>query len=76
MKLTLFTGPQCHLCDLAVDVINSLDGPTLQVEKVNIRDTTEYYHLYAVRIPVLRREDTQQELGWPFDKQQLETFIQ
>jgi hypothetical protein len=76
MKLTLFTGPQCHLCDLAVDVINSLHGPTLTVEKVNIRDNTEYYHLYAVRIPVLRREDTQQELGWPFDKQQLETFIQ
>ncbi len=76
MKLTLFTGPQCHLCDLAVDVINSLDGSTLTVEKVNIRDNTEYYHLYAVRIPVLRREDTQQELGWPFDKQQLETFIQ
>ena len=76
MKLTLFTGPQCHLCDLAVEVINSLDRPTLTVERVNIRDNTEYYHLYAVRIPVLRREDTQQELGWPFDKQQLETFIQ
>ena len=76
MKLTLFTGPQCHLCDLAVEVINSLDRPTLTVERVNIRDNTEYYQLYAVRIPVLRREDTQQELGWPFDKQQLETFIQ
>ena len=75
MKLTLFTGPQCHLCDVAMEVIHSMGDASVEVEKVNIRDNADHYHLYAVRIPGLLRHDNQKELGWPFDKQQLELFL-
>ncbi len=76
MKLTLYSAPNCHLCDVALDLIEpllpSIDG---QLEKVNIKTDPQLYHLYAVRIPVLKRQDNQQELGWPFDQQTLANFL-
>ena len=53
---------------LPVDAIGNL-------EKVDISKDHQAYHLYAVRIPVLKRTDDQSELGWPFDLTQLETFL-
>ena len=47
----------------------------LQITKHNIRDNTDHYHLYAVRIPVLKREDNGAELGWPFTLDELELFL-
>lgn len=75
MKLTLYTGPHCGLCDDALTIIKSLNDQSIEVEKVNIRESAELYHLYAVRIPVLKREDNKAELGWPFDKQKLQAFL-
>ena len=75
MKLVLFSGPQCHLCEVAQDVIQHVGTP-IELEVRNIRDNPEHYHRYALRIPVLYRTDNQQELGWPFDANQVEQFIQ
>jgi hypothetical protein len=75
LKLTLYTGPQCELCDRALEVIGHVDPMLTKLTQVNIRNDVNLYHLYAVRIPVLKREDTQAELGWPFDVTMLETFL-
>ena len=76
MKLILYTGPNCCLCDDAVAIIASLPQSSAPVvEKVNIRDSAELYHLYALRIPVLKVEGSDDELGWPFTLEQLESFI-
>lgn len=76
MKLILYTGPNCCLCDEAMAIIDSLSfSPALVVEKVNIRDSAELYHLYALRIPVLKVDGRIDELGWPFTHEQLENFI-
>ena len=76
MKIAFYTGPQCGLCDLADEVIaQSTFAERLQIEKINIRDDAALYHLYAVRIPVLKRLDNEQELGWPFDVEMLEEFL-
>jgi hypothetical protein len=75
MKLTLYTGPNCCLCDDALAIIMSLNNHQIEVEKVNIRESTELYHLYAVRIPVLKKAASDDELAWPFDKHQLQAFI-
>jgi hypothetical protein len=76
VNIILYTGPQCHLCELAQDVLRqSKQYENLTVTIKNIREDTELYHRYAVRIPVLQREDNQLELGWPFDLAQLETFL-
>lgn len=76
MKLILFTGPECHLCDLALNVLQSSKHfSNLDIEKVNIRSNTDLFHLYGARIPVIKRLDNQLELGWPFDEQMVEAFL-
>ena len=77
MKLFFYTGPQCSLCDLADEELKATTHyATLQIEKVNIRNSTDLYHLYGARIPVLKREDNNKEIGWPFSCADLEEFLQ
>ncbi|NMH58422.1 glutaredoxin family protein [Alteromonas ponticola] len=75
LSLILFTGPGCHLCDDALAIIAELNRP-VDIEKVNIRESAELYHLYGARIPVVKRKDTDAELGWPFDTELLEQFLE
>lgn len=97
VKIVLYTGPHCSLCDLAVDIIeqfNALHTNTsalnetafqpsqtgiiserVDLEKINIRDSADLYHLYGARIPVLKREKTDSELGWPFTLDDLIEFL-
>ena len=77
MKIFFYTGPQCSLCDLAdVELGNTSVFASLEIEKVNIRTSTDLYHLYGARIPVLKREDNNKEIGWPFSTADLEEFLQ
>lgn len=77
MKIIFYTGPQCSLCDLAeVELQQTSAFSSLEIEKVNIRTSTELYHLYGARIPVLKRADNEKEIGWPFDAANLEEFLQ
>lgn len=76
MKLYFYTGPNCSLCDLAMEELKTCDGfSLLDIETKNIRDDSELYHRYAVRIPVIQRDDTRQELGWPFNQADIEEFL-
>ena len=45
------------------------------VELVDIADSDSLFESYGLRIPVLRRVDTGQELGWPFDTAQVVNFL-
>lgn len=84
VNVTLYTGPSCSLCDLAIELIeefnlnviasSKLDN-TIKLTKVNIRNSTELYHLYATRIPVLKKADSNAELGWPFTQEDLVEFL-
>ena len=76
MKLAFYTGPQCHLRELADEVLaKTSQSQQLNITKYNIREDANLYHLYAVRIPVIKRLDTGAELGWPFDVEQAENFL-
>lgn len=77
MKIIFYTGPQCGLCDLAEELIAQLPQNDLEVEKINIRQSPDLYHVYGARIPVLKiqTQEGTKELGWPFDIKQLESFI-
>ncbi|CAA0299277.1 thiol-disulfide isomerase [Alteromonas marina] len=77
MKIIFYTGPQCSLCDLAdVELQQTSKFSSLEIAKVNIRTSTELYHLYGARIPVLKRADNEKEIGWPFTAADLEEFLQ
>lgn len=76
VDIHFYTGKHCHLCDLADALLAQLPrGAVGEVNKVDIATDHQAYHLYAVRIPVLKREDNHNELGWPFTLEALEEFL-
>lgn len=60
----LYTTSGCHLCERAVILLEQAD---VTVNLVEIADDPALLDRYEVRIPVLHRLDTGQELDWPFD---------
>jgi glutaredoxin len=75
IKLYFYTNPDCPLCDEARAL---LQGRTVGYELRELEiegDLALTYH-YAVRIPVLKRDDSGAELGWPFDASRLAEFLE
>ena len=64
MRLTLFQRDDCHLCDLAYEVLAAAGVPDF--DPIWIDGDAGLEADYGARIPVLRREDTGAELDWPF----------
>jgi hypothetical protein len=76
MGLVLYTGQGCCLCEQAEDLLEKVDkSAASMLKKVDVRASSDLYHLYGARIPVLYREDNQSELPWPFDFFQLGEFL-
>lgn len=71
--LVLFSRPDCHLCDLAADL---LAGNDHEFRIQNIDKDLELIRRYGIRIPVLYRPDIKAELFWPFDEDRLNTFLE
>lgn len=65
MPLILYQRDDCHLCDLALDVL--ADARIPDFESVFIDDDDALETRYGIRVPVLHRSDTGAELDWPFD---------
>lgn len=76
MKLNFYSGENCHLCELAEQLITQLDPAIrLEIDKFNVKNDHDLYHMYGARIPVLKRLDNSNELGWPFNLEQLQEFL-
>lgn len=65
MRLVLFQRDECHLCDLALEVLAQARLPDFSSVFVDHDNTLEA--LYGERVPVLRDDDRARELDWPFD---------
>jgi hypothetical protein len=72
-RLTLFQRDDCHLCDLALDVLAQARTP--EFESVFIDGDDELEARYGVRVPVLRDESRDAELDWPFDLKAVHAFL-
>jgi len=72
MTLVLYGTTYCHLCEQAAEVLNSAG---VIAEHIDIAEDEWLLEKYGIRIPVLKREDTGAELGWPFDAATVERFI-
>lgn len=76
MRVTLFTTAGCHLCELALTQLQTLQQQLpIDIHSVEIGDDDALVAEYGVRIPVVKCADTA-ELGWPFDLPQLLAFLQ
>lgn len=73
MNLTLFQRDDCHLCDLALEVLAAARVP--EFESVFIDGDEALEARYGERVPVLRDEADGRELAWPFDGDGLGRFL-
>ncbi len=74
MRLILFQRDDCHLCDLALEVLAQARAPDF--DSVFIDDDADLEAGYGERVPVLREDASGKELGWPFDAASVRAFIQ
>jgi len=70
-QVTLYTGPNCHLCEQAKAVLYPLlTGRGLCLVEVNIQTDAELQEKYGVRIPVVALANGE-EKSWPFTAAQI-----
>jgi Glutaredoxin-like domain (DUF836) len=69
---TLFQRDDCHLCDLALEVLAQARFP--EFVSVWIDEDEALEARYGARVPVLRRGDGV-ELDWPFDAEAVKAFV-
>ena len=67
IQLSLYSTSHCHLCEQAEAIIASVaQHLDIVCTVIEIADDPELLTLYEVKIPVLRRMDTNTEICWPF----------
>lgn len=76
IKVYLYGTLGCHLCEDALALLSPfLSLGQVLLEEVDIADSDELMELYGLSIPVLKRQDSAEELAWPFDQNQVQTFL-
>ncbi|MGB2374970.1 MAG: glutaredoxin family protein [Porticoccaceae bacterium] len=74
-KITLISGPNCHLCDQAKDILYPLlEAKNIQLEEQNVAENAVLFDQYGLRIPVVLFPDGS-EKGWPFTAGQISRLI-
>ena len=75
-RIYLYTTEACTLCEEAGDMLLPLAHEAgLILDYVEISDSDQLVEDYGLRIPVVGREGVEEELGWPFSREQLSAFI-
>jgi len=54
---------------------NFLQQGVINMNVIEIADSDKLMELYGIRIPVIKRLDSGNELGWPFDINILTDFL-
>lgn len=73
LTLTLYSAPECHLCDDALALLQPYIDKGTSLAKLDITLDPLLLANYRTRIPVVAAAD--QELGWPFDAEQLASWL-
>ncbi|MGB2832802.1 MAG: glutaredoxin family protein [Methylotenera sp.] len=77
LQLLLYTTSHCHLCEQAESMLCALSTQVdLDLTRIEIAEDEVLLTLYGTKIPVIKRQDNNLELGWPFAAVELKSFIQ
>lgn len=77
ISLTLYTGPECHLCSIARDLIyQTLEYGSYELQEIDVTQSLDTKKAYGLRIPVLVHEGKKQELPWPFNEVDLQLLME
>lgn len=71
--LILYQRDDCHLCDLALDVLAAARMPEFDSVWIDGVDALEA--AYGMRVPVLRHTVAGIELDWPFDADRARAWL-
>jgi len=71
-RTKLYGTEFCHLCKEAETIIRMLGVTAIHIDIV---EDEELFKKYSLRIPVLRRDDNNAELDWPFDVVTVTRFL-
>ena len=71
--LILYQRDDCHLCDLAIEVLAQARAPEFDSVFIDGDDALETR--YGVRVPVLHDATRGIELEWPFDVRRLREWL-
>jgi len=71
---TLFLTSHCHLCEQAISIIQAT-APHIEICSVDITEHEKYFSTYGLRIPVIRQASSGLELDWPFNANDVLSFI-
>nr|WP_047541052.1 glutaredoxin family protein [Methylotenera versatilis] len=72
-ELYLYSTSYCHLCELAEALL--IESAIKPVRIIEITEDDQLLLQYGLRIPVLKRLDTNAELGWPFNLNDIALFL-
>jgi len=72
-KLFLLGTSGCHLCEDAAKLLAKFTN--IDIEVHDIMNNEDWLEKYAIRIPVLYDPNSQAELGWRFDEDDITNFI-
>lgn len=77
VKLILLGTSGCHLCEKANALLCNLlsEQDLCKISYIDIAVHQQWQAKYALRIPILYHLKTKKELAWPFDADQVLTFI-
>lgn len=72
-RFLLFQRDDCHLCDLALEVLAAARAPDFGSVFIDGDEGLE--GRYGTRVPVFRDEATGREIDWPFDPAAVADFL-
>jgi glutaredoxin-like protein DUF836 len=74
-KLTLYSRPECHLCEALLAELVPLLGADDSVEVVDVDSNVAMMSRYGLRIPVLVAGDVELS-GYPLDRERVRRFLE
>lgn len=74
--LYLYTTLGCHLCEECKSVLwPVLSAQNIQLKDMEIADDNDLFERYGLRIPVVRLDGAEEDLGWPFTSEDLLRYL-
>jgi hypothetical protein len=74
IKLTLYSRPECHLCEAFLADLTPLLGADVVVETVDVDSSVALERRYGLRIPVLAAGETELS-GYPLDRDSVRRYL-
>jgi hypothetical protein len=73
-KLTLYSRPECHLCEALLADLLPLLPADVAVETIDVDSSVALERRYGLRIPVLAAGDVEIS-GYPLDRDGVQRFL-